>query len=257
MANPKVFTPLFKFEITTERDIDETSTHVENEGTPEAKTVTETVKVKRKVTVPFCLKTPSRAERENADIERSVWETHFVTKGILPQALLLKVYANHGGILSDVDALRYKRMQADFLLVEKELRTLQVNTPDNKTAIDNAALRFVTLRDDIMDFQQEQAVFFANTAEAKARTKLIEWLILHLSYYKPLNSAGEPGEWTAFFVGEDTTKKWEVLDGYAETQNELWVKARPMLEFLATAWASAGDSLDKDEVEAFAATLPA
>lgn len=254
MSTPK-FTPMFEFPTSVQREVEETTTRVENPDTPEAKTVTETIKVKRAVSVPFCLKAPSRAEREDADIERSIWETRYVTKGILPAALLLKVYANHDGILSDVDAKKYRQMQADFLLVEKELRTLQVTTPDAKPAIEAAALRFVTLRQDLIDFQAEQAVFFANTAEAKARNKLVEWLVLHLSYYKPLNPAGEPTEWTPFFAGKDTEDKLAALDNLAETQNELWSKAQPMLNFFATAWANSGDAVDKEEAEAFASTL--
>lgn len=246
----KNFTPLFTFNVSVSKEVDETATRIEGD-----KTITETVKIKRSVSVPFCLKTPSRAEREDADIERAVWETTYVNKGIMPQAQLLKVYANHGGILSDFDAKKYNQLQADFLLAEGDLKRLQVSAPDDKTAIEEAALRFVTLRQEIIDFQQQQSVFFSNTAEAKARVKLTEWVLLHLTYYKPVNAAGEPTEWTPFFAGKTTAEKFAALDEYAETQNELWAKSKSMLEFMATAWVSGGDAIDKDELEAYAATI--
>ena len=241
------FTPLFEFPVSCKREIDQTSTRVEGD-----KTVTETVKVSASVSIPCCLKTPSRAEREEADLERSVWETHYLMKGVLPQAILLRQYANHGGILNDFDVAKYRQLQTDFFLAESELKRLQIVASEDKAPLEAAALKFVTLRDELVEFQKSQDVFFLNTAEAKARLKLIEWVLVHLAYYKPLNAAGEPGDWTPFFSGKTTGDKLDQLDEYTTTRNELWMKAKSMLEFMATSWVMGGDSIDKAELEAYA-----
>lgn len=250
----KSFVPLYQFTVAIDKLVDQTTERTEGEGAA-AKTISETIKVTKKVNLPVCLKRPSRVEREEADVERAVWETNFITRGVLPKALLLKHYANYGGILSDEEKTHFTKMQADFVLVETELRRLQVNHPDDKTAIEAAAINLVDLRQKLLDFQQERAVFFNNTAEAKARQKLIEWLVLHLSYQQVINPDETLGEWVPLFAGKTTEDKLVVFDQMIEDSHEVFAKARNMLEFLATVLASSDGSVSKEEVEAFAETL--
>lgn len=254
MSTTKPFPILYEFSVSLPKEVDQTNTHVEGEGVG-AKTVTETTKVTKSVNVPVCLKRPSRIEREEADVERAVWETHYVTKGILPQALLLKTYANYGGILSEDEKARFNKMQADILLIETELQRLQVTTPDDKAAIEAAALKLVDLRDQFLTFQQERAAFFSNTAESKARQKLIEWYVLHLAYQRTVNADETLGEWVPIFAGRDTESKLLSFDAIVENEDPLFAKARNMLEFLATVLASNDNSVSKEEVEAYAETL--
>lgn len=254
MSTNKSFTALYEFNVSLPQSVDQVNTRIEGEGAA-AKTVTEVTKVVRPVSIPVCLKKPSRVEREEADVERAVWETHFVTRGILPSALLLKVYANHGGILSDDQKKAYHQMLADYDLADIELRRLLVSSPDEKVAIETAALRKVDLKESIMSFQQEQSVFFSNTAEAKARDKLVEWLLLHLSYYKPVNADESTGEWTPLFAGKTTEDKLLSFDRLVEEESQLLSKSRPMLGFLAAVIASGDTAVPKEEVEAFAETL--
>ena len=227
---------LIEFTVPQDREVDETNTRVE-----EGKTITETVKVKRTINIPFLFKKPSRAQREDAELERAVWETKFITAGILPQALLLKTYANYGGILSDDQKINYRKLQADYLLAEAELKRLQANDRDNKAAIEAEAIKLVTLRQDILDFQQEQSVFFENTAESKSRQKLIEWYVLHLTYWKPTKADGSNGEWTPYFAGETTAAKLASFDAILDARDEIWGKARETIELMATAYAAGGE----------------
>lgn len=243
MATPKF---LHEFTISVPREVDETNTRVED-----GKTITETIKVKRTLNIAFGFKKPNRVEAFNAELERSVWETKFVTAGILPQALLLKVYANHGGILSNEDTKYYNQLQADLLITETDLKRLQVTEPEKKEEINTAALKLMTLRDEIINFQQKQSVFFANTSEAKAREKLIEWLVLYMTYYRPVNEAGEPGDWKPFFEGKTTEDKLTSFDNVADRQDELWLKAKDMIELIATLYASNG-SVDSENLALYA-----
>lgn len=250
----KTFPILYQFSVDLPKEVDQVVTRVEGEGAA-AKTVTETTKVTKSVSVPVCLKRPSRVEREDADVERAVWETHFVTKGILPYALLLKTYNNYGGILSEEEKHRFAKMQADIFLTETELQRLQVTDKDNKAAIDAVAIKLVDLRDQFMSFQQERSSFFNNTAESKARQKLIEWYVLHLSYVRTINPDESLGEWVPIFDGETTEDKLLSFDKIVEDTDLLFSKARNMLEFVATVLASNDSSISKEDVEAFAETL--
>jgi hypothetical protein len=230
------FRALHEFNISLPREIEEEVSRVEGD-----KTITEKTKVTRTISIPFALKKPSRFEKDEADIYRSVWETRYLDAGIAPSAILLKKYANYGGILSNEQKDYYNTLQRDFLLAESELRRLQVNERDNKVAIDDFALKMVTLRQAILDFQQEQSVFFNNTSEAKARQKLVEWLVLYLTYYRPLNDKGEPGEWTPFFAGATIEDKLEAFDEIVEKNDEMWNAAHDLIELIATVYANGGE----------------
>ncbi len=247
------FVPLFDFTVSVSRQVDEVTTRVED-----GKTTTETVKATKTVQVPVCLKKPSRIERDEADLERAVWETHFMNKGIMPKALLLKTYANNGGILSEDEFLRWKKMQADFLQVQSDLKRLQSTDPTNKAAIDAAALSFVTLRDDLIAFEQEYSTFFSNTAEAKAREKLIQWLVMHLSHYRPVKADESFDEWTPLFIGKTLDEKLDYFDEKIDENDDIITKARAMLWFFGTVLTSSDGPItkeDKEEIEAFAQTV--
>lgn len=250
----KIFTPFFEFTVTLPKEVDQVSTRVEGEG-PNAKTISETTKVTRNVAVPVCLKKPSRVEREDADVERAVWETQYITKGILPRALLLKHYNNYGGVLSDQEKKDYDAFRTEADLLTKELELLYVTEKENEETIRQKTKRWHEVREWIIQFEQERSVFFNNTAEAKARQKLIEWYVLHLAYYKPVNPDESIGEWTPLFEGTTTEEKLESFDEMAENQDQMLAKSRSMLEFLATIVASNNGSVSKEEIAEFAQTI--
>jgi hypothetical protein len=250
----KPFNSLFEFPISLPREIDQVTTRIEGEG-PAAKTISETTKVIKNVSIPVCLKRPSRVEREDADVERAVWETHYITKGILPRALLLKHYNNYGGILSEAEKKDYDAFRAEADMLTKELELLYVTERENADLIKTKTERWHVVRDWIIDFEQQRSVFFTNTAESKARQKLIEWYVLHLSYYRPVASDESLGEWTPFFAGSTTADKLVTFDQMVENQDQMLTKARSMLEFLGTIVASNDSSVTKEEIAAFAETM--
>lgn len=226
---------LYQFTVDIARDVNETDTRVED-----GKTITETKKVARSVRVPFGLKIPSRMEREDIDVERSVWWSRYVEKGILPTALINKVYANNGGILDNVDQLVLNEYQARFMAAETTLKRLEIDPVANKDALTAARLEFMKTRNEILRIQSDNAVFFQNTAEAKARQKVIEWVLLHLTYYRPIKDDGTEGDWMHFFEGETTEAKLAHFDTLVERNDVMWDKARDVLEFLATFCADGG-----------------
>lgn len=249
-------TPLYEFLVKTTREVPETTTREEG-----GKTISETVKVTKPVSIPFMFKKPSREEREEADLQRSIWWSKFFEAGVLPHAILIKRYSDAGGILDTQDrAIQHQLMQAEQEWIR--LTTLSNKTDEEKAAVDTALRRFLDLRQSFIEIQQQQAPFFENTAENKARQKLIEWLILHLVYYKPEGylegtdaKEHEKHEWKPFFAGDTIEEKLRSFDKMVEDENELFIKARPTFEFFATVWASSDGNVTKEEVEAFAANM--
>ena len=247
----KPFPILHSFTVSTERLVDQETTRVENEGTPQAKTVTETTKVTKTVNLPFCMKLPSRPENEEADIVRAVWWTKFLERGIMSEPMLIKKYTNEGGTLPQEDRTLLNDLQAEFSAVQLKLAEAEVLHKDSPDILRPLRLKFFDLREKITAIHRSQAHYFENTAESKAREKHIEWLVLNMAYYKPYNADESLGEWTPFFPGKTMDEKLAVYDKMLEERNELWIKAKGMLELLATFYSSSNGSVTGDEIQNF------
>ena len=156
--------------------------------------------------------------------------------------------------MSDEQRSLYLKSQRDFSLAELELKRIQTLEPENKEAINAVAYRIVDLRQALIDLEQEQASFFNNTAEARAQQKLIQWLVLHLSYFKPTKPEGE-SDWVLFFTGKTSEEKLACFDSMVEAKDELLNLSNNMLEFLATILASTNGNLSKEDLESFVSTL--
>lgn len=240
---------LYEFTIQSPKEVTEQVTRTEGD-----KVITEATKVTRNVSVPFALKVPSRMEREDIDVERSIWWSRYVERGILPTALVNKIYSNNGGILDNVDQVILAEYQARFMEAEVELKRLEVNEPTNKEALEAARLAFMKHRNAILRIQTDNAVFFENTAEAKARDKVIEWVLLHMTYYRPAKEDGSNGEWTPFFAGQTTEDKLTAFDAMVEKGDDLWDKARDILRFLAV-FTTDGGVADPVQIADYLGTL--
>jgi hypothetical protein len=231
---------LHEFTIDIAREVPKSETREENGAQ-----IVVTTKSIEKVPHFFAFKRPSRNEREDAEAWRVSWWGKYVDKGVLPEAILLRQYSNYGGILDDEQKKSYNAMRT--LLKDKidEYQILKINHEPEA-----ARLIFMNdildLRDKIMDFERQQSVFFENTAEAKARNKLIEWLVLSLTYHRD----SPEKNWESFFKGLDMDERYKVLEKYEEEDNELYLKARDKLSLIGSLLAMNSD-LRKEDVELF------
>lgn len=249
MSTPnKSFKPLFELTISLDREVNETNTRVED-----GKTITETVKVKRSLNVPICLKSPSRAEREEAEIVRASWVNRYEKAGLMLEAMLIKKYVDEGGTLPSQYQAQYQDLQNRLFELERQIQEKEI-LDRNDLSLRDLRAEFFDVREEMIAIQKTQAQFFEDTAEAKARLKKIEWIVLNLSYYRPVNSAGEPGEWTPFFAGDTTEAKLDVYDAMIEAVDPLLAKAKTPLTFMAAALAHEG-AISKEDIESYAASL--
>lgn len=232
---------LYNFTVNTEREVDKTETREEN-----GQKITTTSKVKELVPHVFAFKVPSRREREDADIERAAWVNTYVQRGLMLEADLTKRYANLGGILPDEERKRYIQLKADLRMALYDLQHAIVVTKDRE-AQEKCALREAELRHELSQFEQEQASFFDNTAEAKARGKLIEYLILHLTYFRLETET----DWKPFFPGANTEAKLAHFDKLVECSDELLSLVKSNLEFLAAIWVSSEGSVNKESLDIY------
>lgn len=244
----KTLKTLYTFQVPIEKEVEETVIREDGD-----KKISETQKVKKKIKVEFAFKQLSRVDREKLTEERAIWETYYINKGILPEALLIKIFANHGGMLSEDQAKQYRQLQLDLTEAERQIQ--EATLKENEDLLKEKNLRFLEIKDAIIAFQEEQSYFFKNTAEAMAKQKITEWLVLNFSYYKPHKNNEEEMVWEPFFKGENMEEKLAVLDSYIEGEDELFAKSREVLEFVAMFYASSTAYYNIEDLAAFADTL--
>ena len=201
-----------------------------------------------KTKVAFAFKKPSRAEREDADMWHAAWVNKCLERGLAPQALVIKLYANAGGTFNNAEKAEFDSIRSQLLAKQLEHETSMIGT--DLVLRDRLTTELLDLRERFIKMQQSQETFFANTAEAKARNKLIEWLVLHLSYYR----IDETKDWQPFFVGDDTESKIGYLEKLEDAEDELYKTAIDQLTFVAALFVSLNGNLKKEDIDAFLAT---
>lgn len=195
----------------------------------------------------FSFKELSRAEREDADEVRAAAWGRYIEKGLMPEAILIKHYTNAGGTYDEADHKRKNELDAALLAAYYDLNAAQINEKENADKIKELQLHIVTLRNQLMELNARHNVFFENTAEAKAKAKLIEYLVLHFSYWRK----DEAKDWEPFFAGDTTEAKLASFDRMVEANDPLWAKARPTLEFLGTMRATTSEVFTKEQINDF------
>lgn len=230
---------LYEFEVKIEKEVEKIET--KKEGDVETTTK---IKVKELTPVYFAFKKPSRAEREACEEFRAAAWGKCVERGIMPEAVLLKTYSNHGGILSEGQKKEY-----NDLIAEIEVKRIEYDKIEGEEK-EKILREIVNLRDQILAFERSQSGFFDNTAEAKSRLKTIEYITLTFSYFREDSSKN----WESFFKGDSVEKKYESLEKMEDESNELYLKSKDKLTFISALYLHLGNSLKKEDVESFETT---
>ena len=137
--------------------------------------VTTYKKVKEDTSYSFIIKKPTRSEKEEAELIRVQYFSEYIKRGILTQAMLSKTYANYGGVLSDDDLKYYTNLKIQLFEKMQEFKLHSVQEDKVKSA---EVLQVINeLETKLTRFEYEQGKFFNNTAEDKARNKLIKYFL--------------------------------------------------------------------------------
>jgi hypothetical protein len=169
----------------------------------------------------------------------------------MPEAMLIKLYTNQGGTMPAEYRQLLDELQIEFSDIQLKLTEAEVLEKGNLEVLRPLRLRFFDISEQITAIHRSQAPFFENTAEAKAREKHIEWLVLNMSYYRPHNADESLAPWTPFFPGQTIEEKLEAYDKMAQDKNELLLKAKDMLQLVAVFYSSSNGRGSPEEVAAF------
>lgn len=201
--------------------------------------------VKEKTPLQFSIKKPSRAETDEADIFRAATLHELIRKGVMPQAVLAKTYENEGGFLSDNELEYDLSLRRQLFERSEELKNLKVNEQDNKVAIDATLKEIFKLQNSIIDFQQSQNSFYTDTAEFKAKTKFVEYLLVFLTYHSPKND----GKLEQYFKGNSFNEKSRALEALEEENDEVYLQVRDKVLFVISVYMQLGNSVKQEDID--------
>jgi hypothetical protein len=198
---------IYEFTVSREETLEEESVENKKDGT----TVTTAKDVKKDVPYKFFLRRPTRAMTDEAELYYGVRLAEGIKAGLLTRALLEKRFENDGGTRSDDENEEYKKVIEKLQGFHKEQsKILEIGekkrTPAQKKKLKELDKEIKPARRALRDLQMEEDSLYEETAESRARSKVILWWMLNLAYEE------KDGEGNEFFGEGDLETKFERYD---------------------------------------------
>jgi len=198
---------IYEFTVNKEETLEEESVENKKDGT----TVTTAKDVKKDVPYQFFLRRPTRAMTDEAELYYGVRLAEGIKAGLLTRALLEKRFENDGGTRSDDENTEYKRTVEKLQDFHKEQsKILEIGekkrTPAQKKKLKELDKEIKPARRALRDLQMEEDSLYEETAESRARSKVILWWMLNLAYEE------KDGKENEFFGEGDLEAKFERYD---------------------------------------------
>jgi hypothetical protein len=174
-----------------------------------------------------------------------------VKAGLLTKSLINKRYSEDGGVFSKKDQAVYANLQLTLLRKEKELQKLELADVDQeeKKERDKKASEILfgmtEIRQQMQDFEAFREAVFDQTADTRAKNKIVLWWILNLSYIK---DELEGGETVPLFKGETYEEKLNCYDNYEELSIEHVNQAMAHFAYYISFWHN-GQANTKEEFD--------
>ena len=205
---------IYEFTVNKEEEVTEDSVEKKKDGTE----VTTSKKVKKEIPHKFFLRRPTRAMTDEAELYYGVRLAEGIKAGLLTRALLEKRFENDGGTRSDDENEQYKKIIEKLQGFHKEQSKIldideKKRTPTQKKRLKELDSEIKPTRRALRDLQLVEDSLYEETAESRARNKVILWWMLHLAYTEEGEKENE------FFGTGDFDKKIERYDEIDEGED--------------------------------------
>ena len=205
---------IYEFTVDKEETIKEESVEKKKNGTE----VTTAKEVKKDIPHKFFLRRPTRAMTDEAELYYGVKLAEGIKAGLLTRALLGKRFENDGGTRSDDDNSEYKEIIEKLQDFHKEQsKILEISEKKRSVAqkkkLDELDKEIKPARRALRDLQMVEDSLYEETAESRARNKVILWWMLNLAYQDDNGTEGE------FFGKGDLEAKFERYDEIDEGED--------------------------------------
>ena len=201
---------IYEFTVNKEETVKEASVEKKKDGTE----VTTSKDVKKEVPHKFFLRRPTRSMTDEAELYYGVRLAEGIKAGLLTRALLEKRFENDGGTRSDDENQEYKKIIEKLQNFHREQSKLldidlKKRTPAQKKRLKELDSEIKPTRRSLRDLQLVEDSLYEETAESRARNKVILWWMLHLAHV-------EEGEKETDFFGkgsfEDRLERYDEID---------------------------------------------
>ncbi len=222
---------IYEFAVNKDGIVKETEETIDESG----QKITITKDVVKPVPHKYFIKKPTRALFDEAELFYGVKLSEGVKAGLLTRTLLNKRYVEDGGILADkaknAEADAYK----DLYDAQNELQRLEgleeKDRPEYfETKQKELQEKISVIKNSLTDLEIQKESLFDNTAETRARNKVITWWILFLSYYE------KNGEKQPFFGEGDYEARMNKYDEIFESEDPHLIKAANAFIYFISFW---------------------
>ena len=198
---------IYEFTTNKEEIVKEESVEKKKDGTE----VTTAKDVKKEIPHKFFLRRPTRAMTDEAELYYGVKLAEGIKAGLLTRALLEKRFENDGGTRSDDENKEYQRIVEKLQGFHKEQSKIldiseKKRTPAQKKRLKELDDEIKPTRRALRDLQMVEDSLYEETAESRARNKVILWWMLHLAHQE------REGKDTEFFGAGSFDTKLERYD---------------------------------------------
>ena len=201
--------------------------------------------VKELIPVYFAVKKPSRFEKEEAELIRAEYLSKFIRRGVMPEAVLSKTYSDQGGTMDEFEKTNLLNLNIQLYEGTAEFQRLSAAPDKDQSLIDTELRKIITVKDQITTLQQRQSAYYENTAEFKAKTKLIEYLFTTLTVWREK----ETDEWKSYFSGDTFDNKLDLIEELEEKNDEIYMKVKNKLIFIISLFVHMGGNVAPEDVK--------
>ena len=222
---------IYEFTFDKEETVKEESVEKKKDGTE----VTTSKDVKKMVPHKFFLRRPTRAMTDEAELYYGVKLAEGIKAGLLTRALLEKRFENDGGVRSDDENKQYAEIVTKLQEFHKEqVKILEIDekkrTPTQKKKLKELEKEIKPARRELRDLQLMEDNLYEETAESRARNKVILWWMLHLAHQD------DEGKETPFFGDGDLDSRFEKYDEIDEGEDTFSIMVARKFAYYVSFW---------------------
>lgn len=183
----------------------------------------------------FAIQKPGRSLYEQADLFYSVKLSALIKAGVILSNQLRKRIIDDDGFLS-VSEKKQLIEAYDNVSKFREQRDKVLATPEASRTEEDRKLLAESMQgladaiSKITGFEQDRMSIFSESAETKARIKVIFWWLLNLSYRK------EGDKYIPIFEGKDFDEKLASYDKIDEQNDEFIIDVVKVINYLISNW---------------------
>tara|TARA_R110000824_G_scaffold55069_28_gene151838 strand:- start:663 stop:1451 length:789 start_codon:yes stop_codon:yes gene_type:complete len=222
---------IYEFTFDKEETVKEQSVEKKKDGVE----VTTAKDVKKMTSHKFFLRRPTRAMTDEAELYYGVKLAEGIKAGLLTRALLEKRFENDGGVRSDDENKQYADVITKLQDFHKEqVKILEIDeekrTPTQKKKLKELEKEIKPVRRELRDLQLMEDNLYEETAESRARNKVILWWMLHLAYQD------KEGKENSFFGDGDLDSRFDKYDEIDEGDDVFPIRVARKFAYYVSFW---------------------